>query len=73
LISKNLIWNDGSAAINFAVHYKGMDIRTNFNIYGLDFNTGRFKVLWEGFKDQQSFYSTIVDAKGSNIAHQRLK
>ena len=45
--------DEGSAAINFAVHYKGMDIRTNFNIYDLDFNSGRFKVLREGFKDQQ--------------------
>jgi hypothetical protein len=44
--------DDGSASINFAVHYEGMDLRTNFNIYDLDLETGRFKVIREGFRDQ---------------------
>jgi len=43
---------DGSAALNFAVHYDGFDIRTNFNIYDLDPATGAFRVIREGFKDQ---------------------
>lgn len=43
---------EGSAAINFAVHYEGMDIRTNFSIYDLDPETGQFKMIREGFKDQ---------------------
>jgi len=44
--------DEGSASINFAVHYEGFDMRTNFNIYDLDLETGRFKVIREGFKDQ---------------------
>ena len=43
---------EGSAALNFAVHYEGFDIRTNFNIYDLDLATGVFRVIREGFKDQ---------------------
>lgn len=43
---------DGSASVNFAVHYEDMDIRTNFNIYELDTVTGVYSVLREGFRDQ---------------------
>ena len=43
---------EGSSAINFAVHYEGIDMRTNFSIYDLDLETGSFKVIREGFKDQ---------------------
>lgn len=43
---------EGSASVNFAVHYPGMDIRTNFNIYRLDTATGDFAVIREGFRDQ---------------------
>jgi len=43
---------EGSAAINFAVHYEGIDMRTNFNIYDLDTETGRFRVIREGYRDQ---------------------
>ena len=43
---------EGSAALNFAVHYEGFDIRTNFNIYDLDMATGKFRMIREGFKDQ---------------------
>jgi len=42
----------GSASLNFAVHYPGLDMRSNFNIYDLDTTTGDFKVLREGFHDQ---------------------
>jgi hypothetical protein len=42
----------GSSAINFAVHYDEIDMRTNFNIYDLDPETGEFKMIREGFKDQ---------------------
>jgi len=44
--------DEGSASINFAVHYEGIDIRTNFNIYDLDLETGRSRVIRKGFKDQ---------------------
>lgn len=43
---------EGSAAINFAVHHQGMDMRTNFNIYDLDAGTGVFRVIREGYRDQ---------------------
>lgn len=43
---------DGSAAINLAVHYPGIDPRTNFNIYDVDTSTGAFTMIREGFRDQ---------------------
>ena len=43
---------EGSASLNFAVHYEGLDMRTNFNIYDLDVDSGEFKVIREGFRDQ---------------------
>lgn len=42
----------GSASLNFAVHYPGFDIRTNFNIYDLDPVSGAFRVVREGHLDQ---------------------
>jgi hypothetical protein len=45
---------DGSASINLATHYEGIDMRTNFNIYDLDTETGKFKVIREGYLDQSS-------------------
>jgi len=48
---------EGSSAINFAVHYDGIDMRTNFNIYDLDPDTGEFRVIREGFKDQTDLKS----------------
>jgi len=42
----------GSCAVNFAVHHEGIDIRTNFNIYDLDLETGHFKVIRKGINDQ---------------------
>ncbi|MDF1614550.1 hypothetical protein [Desulfurivibrio dismutans] len=45
---------EGSASLNFAVHYPGLDMRTNFNIYQLDEASGKFQVIREGFRDQGS-------------------
>ncbi len=42
----------GSASINFATHYEGFDLKTNFSIYDLDPATGEFKVIREGSLDQ---------------------
>ncbi len=42
----------GSISTNYAKHYKGFDIHTNFNIYSLDEKTGKCEVLREGHKDQ---------------------
>jgi hypothetical protein len=43
----------GSASVNFAVHYGGFDIRTNFNIYDVDTQTGSVRLVREGHLDQQ--------------------
>lgn len=43
---------EGSASLNFAVHYPGLDPRTNFNIYDLDLASGRHAMIREGFRDQ---------------------
>jgi hypothetical protein len=42
----------GSASINLATHYEGIDMRTNFNIYDLDIETGKFKLIRDGHLDQ---------------------
>jgi hypothetical protein len=42
----------GSASINLAVHYDGFDIKTNFNIYDINMETGRFHVVRQGALDQ---------------------
>jgi len=43
----------GSCVVNFAVHHDGIDMKTNFNIYDLDLETGRFKVIRKGIEDQK--------------------
>jgi hypothetical protein len=43
---------EGSASINLATHYEGIDMRTNFSIYDLDTETGKFKVIRDGHLDQ---------------------
>lgn len=49
----------GSAAVNFAVHHRGIDMRTNFSIYALDTDTGEFSVLREGWLDQSQPPTTV--------------
>lgn len=43
---------EGSASLNFAVHYEGFNIKTNFSIYKLDTETGAYEVIREGHRDQ---------------------
>lgn len=43
---------EGSASINLAVHHDSFDIKTNFSIYDLDTNTGEYRMIREGYKDQ---------------------
>lgn len=43
---------EGSASINFASHCSDFDYDTNFNIYSLNINTGEYRVIREGSKDQ---------------------
>lgn len=44
---------EGSASVNLATHHEGFDIRTNFNIYDLNTETGEYRLIREGFKDQK--------------------
>jgi hypothetical protein len=44
--------DEGSACMNLATHLEGFDIRTNFNIYDLDLQTGSYRVIREGHLDQ---------------------
>ncbi len=43
---------DGSMSTNFAKHFDGFDIKTNFNIYDLDTQSGEYTLLREGHLDQ---------------------
>lgn len=43
----------GSASLNFAIRYENFDIKTNFNIYDLNTQTGEYRVLREGYLDQK--------------------
>ena len=42
----------GSASLNFAYREDGFDVKDNFDIYDLNTNTGDYKVIREGHKDQ---------------------
>ena len=42
----------GSASINFAQRSQGFNLKNNFSIYDLDVETGEFRVIREGHKDQ---------------------
>lgn len=44
---------NGSASINLATHLEGFDIKTNFNIYDLNVETGDYELIREGYKDQK--------------------
>lgn len=44
----------GSASVNFAVRFEGFDIKTNFNIYDINADTGKFKVIRAGHLDQNT-------------------
>ncbi len=46
---------NGSASINLATHYEGIDMRTNFNIYDLDMETGKVSLIREGHLDQNIY------------------
>ncbi len=42
----------GSASLNFAYRYEGFDVKNNFDVYDLNTETGVFKVIRDGHKDQ---------------------
>ena len=43
---------NGSASINLAVYHDGYSIKSNFNIYDLNTETGDYRLIREGYKDQ---------------------
>ena len=43
---------EGSISTNYARHYSGYDVNTNFNIYDLDPATGEYHVVRAGHEDQ---------------------
>lgn len=43
---------EGSASLNLATRYEGFDVKTNFSIYDLDTETGKFHVIRKGELDQ---------------------
>jgi len=43
---------NGSVSTNYAKRSEGFDIKTNFNIYDLNTQTGKFTIARDGFKDQ---------------------
>ena len=43
---------NGSASVNFAQRTEGFDIKDNFSIYDVNTETGEYKVIREGHKDQ---------------------
>ncbi len=43
---------DGSASLNFATHHEGFSVKTNFNVFDLDIETGDHRVIREGHLDQ---------------------
>lgn len=46
--------SEGSASLNFAVHYNNFDINTNFSIYKLDTDNGKYEVIRNGTLDQKA-------------------
>ena len=43
---------EGSISVNFATRHENYNINDNFNIYDLDLETGKYKVIKDGYKDQ---------------------
>ncbi len=43
---------NGSASLNLASHSEGFDIKTNFNVYQLNTETGEYRRLRYGYEDQ---------------------
>jgi hypothetical protein len=44
--------DEGSASLNFAVRYEGFDIDTAFDIYDLNTETGKYRMIRRGTLDQ---------------------
>jgi hypothetical protein len=49
---------EGSVSLNFARHFVNFDIKTNFNIYDLDVETGAYQVRRAGHLDQPAVSQT---------------
>ncbi len=46
---------NGSISTNYAKHYTNFDLKTNFNIYKLNVESGEYEVIREGPKDQPKY------------------
>jgi len=44
--------SEGSISVNFATRYPKFDLKDNFNIYDLNMETGEYRLLKQGEKDQ---------------------
>ena len=51
----------GSISVNFATRKPGFDLKNNFDIYDLNTDTGEYKVIRNGFKDQCGLGSFGLD------------
>lgn len=47
----------GSASLNFAIRYDDFDVKTNFSIYNLNTKNGEYKVIRDGYLDQNGIES----------------
>lgn len=47
--------SEGSISLNLATRTNKFDLTTNFNIYNLDINTGKYEVIRDGRLDQPDF------------------
>jgi len=45
---------EGSISTNFALRSDGFDLRTNFNIYDVNIENGDFRVVRDGYLDQDA-------------------
>lgn len=47
--------SEGSISVNFATRHPEFDIKTNFNIYDLDTETGIYEIIRNGYEDQPDY------------------
>lgn len=52
---------EGSISINFATRHEKFSLKDNFNIYDLNVNTGEFRLLKDGYKDQPDLSYKFTD------------
>ena len=53
--------SEGSISVNFSRRTPGFDLKTNFNIYDLDTQTGEHYIIRNGYQDQPDYSYTTTD------------